>query len=894
MFIETGHFALILALLVAAVQAFIGLRDLRSDRHKSSPLGGRVGWGVSEEHDPPSAKTKSLLRKLRFSRLPPKGRRRDSVNTRDISDTQIWIAAARRTARAQCALIAIAFVALAHAYVTSDFSVLNVAQNSHIDKPLLYKISGVWGNHEGSMLLWVLVLALYGAALALFGKKMPTSLQMRALGVQGILSAVFLLFILLTSNPFMRLNPAPLNGQGLNPILQDPGLAFHPPCLYLGYVGFSLVFALAVAALMEGRVDSTWARAVRPWALAAWSFLTLGIGLGSWWAYYTLGWGGWWYWDPVENASFIPWLAGTALLHSLIVLEKRDVLKAWTVLLAIITFSLSLIGTFLVRSGVLTSVHSFASDPARGVFILGMIVAVTGSALLLFLLRAPTMKSGADFAPLSREGSLLLNNVLLSTAAGTVLLGTLYPLFLDALSLGKVSVGPPYFNRTFGPLMLPLIIAMGIGPMLGWKKADARGLVQRLGFALLAALTVMAATWIWAGGSAKILITAAGMGLAAWLGTATFLTWAERISLFRTGFGEALRNAAQLPLSAYGMLAAHAGMAVLLAGITGSLGWQVEKIQMMRVGESVDVATYRLKLEKVEENIQGPNYTATRAAFVATKNGGFVARLTPERRMFTMPPQLVTDAAIHTNFIGDLYAVIGEADGKGNYVTRLYYNPLVPWIFFGVGLMALGGTLALAGRRKNSGATEKQEAARSGKTSRRAFLIPLMAFAVLAGFFANRLWLAEKGFAPDKIPSALIGKPVPVFDLPSLTGGHVTAASFKGKVTLVNFFASWCVPCRAEHEILSGLKSVKSLTLVGINYKDRPEQAQAWLRKSGNPFSAIANDREGTAAIDFGVYGIPESFLIDRQGIIRFRQAGILTPEAVQNKILPLVKELNR
>jgi cytochrome c-type biogenesis protein CcmF len=651
MIVEVGHFALILALFVAIVQAVV-------------PLVGAA--------------------------------RRDLP----------WMDVARPAAFVQFALIALAFGALVTSYVTSDFSVLNVAQNSHTDKPLLYKISGVWGNHEGSMLLWVLILSLYGCAVAVFGGNLPAALRARALAVQSMIAVGFLLFILLTSDPFVRLVPAPMNGQGLNPLLQDPGLAFHPPFLYLGYVGFSMAFSFAIAALIEGRVDAAWARWVRPWTLAAWSFLTLGIAMGSWWAYYTLGWGGWWYWDPVENASFMPWLAGTALLHSSIVVERRDTLKAWTVLLAIVTFSLSLLGTFLVRSGVLTSVHSFASDPARGVFVLVLLGLATGGSLALFALRAPALRSGGLFAPLSREGGLLLNNVLMSTAAGTVLLGTLYPLFADALDLGKVSVGPPFFNAVFIPLMVPMVVAMAVGPLLSWKRADLAGALSRLKVALALAVIVGVAVWLLAGGAVRPLAAAGGLGLATWLLAGTLVEWAERVRLFAAPFAEVRRRAVHLPRSAYGMTLAHAGVAVLIAGIAGSAGWADEKIQVMRPGEAVDVGGYHLTFQGTED-VKGPNYTAVRATFAATRDGRLIATLRPERRQFVMPPRPTTDAAIHTNLLGDLYVVVGEADGKGGFVTRLYYNTLVPWIFLGAVVMVFGGLLSLTDHRHRVGAPRR-------------------------------------------------------------------------------------------------------------------------------------------------------------------------------------------
>jgi len=657
MIVETGHFALILALFVAIVQAIV-------------PLIGAA------------------------------------------RDDRAWMEVSRTAALAQFLLIAFAFGALTWAYVTSDFSVLNVAENSHTDKPMLYKISGVWGNHEGSMLLWVLILALYGMAVSVFGGNLPPALRARALAVQAMISVGFIAFILATSNPFARLDPAPLNGNGLNPLLQDPGLAFHPPFLYLGYVGFSMAFSFAIAALIEGRVDAAWARWVRPWTLVAWICLTLGIAMGSWWAYYTLGWGGWWYWDPTENASFMPWLAGTALLHSAVVVEKRDTLKSWTILLAIITFSLSLLGTFIVRSGIVTSVHSFASDPARGVFILGLLVLVIGGSLTLFALRAPTLKGGGLFAPLSREGSLLLNNVLMSTAAGTVLLGTLYPLFADALDLGKISVGPPFFNAVFIPLMVPMVATMAIGPQLSWKRGDLGAALGRLKAAFALTLVVIVATWLISGGSGKALGAAGGLGLAAWLFIGTIVDWAERIRLFRMPLAESLSRAGRLPRSSYGMTIAHAGLAITIAGITGSYAWTAEKIQVMHLGETVPLAGYEITLQSVEDGIKGPNYTASRATFLATRDGQQVALMQPEKRLYTQPPRPTTDAAIHTNLVSDLYAVIGEPDGKGGWVTRFYNNMLVPWIFIGAVIMVFGGCVSLSDRRHRVGAPLRRAASK--------------------------------------------------------------------------------------------------------------------------------------------------------------------------------------
>ncbi len=607
-----------------------------------------------------------------------------------------WMALANNTAIAQLALVSLAFGTLMHAYVTSDFSVLNVVQNSHSTKPLLYKITGVWGNHEGSMVLWVFILSLYGAAVAVFGGGLPPRLRARTLAVQGMIGAGFLLFILFTSNPFVRVTPAPHDGMGLNPLLQDPGLAFHPPFLYAGYVGFSMAFSFAVAALIEGRVDAAWARWVRPWTLVAWCSLTIGIAMGSWWAYYVLGWGGWWAWDPVENASFMPWLAGTALLHSAIVVEKRDALKSWTILLAILAFSLSLIGTFLVRSGVLTSVHAFAVDPARGAFILALLVVAIGGSLTLYAVRAPALKLGGLFAPISREGALILNNLLLATAAATVFLGTLYPLFLDAVGGGKVSVGAPFFNATFVPLMVPMLVALVFGPLLAWKRGDLAGALARLKFAFAAAAVAALATWwLKTGGPIGAVF---GMALAGWLAAGTVLEWAERIKLFRAPMTDSWRRARNLPRASWGMTIAHFGAAVLVAGVTAS-AWQTERIETMRPGQSLDVAGYTFRFEGTRP-VDGPNYTAERGRFTVTRGDRLVTVMQPEKRFYPVQRMPVTDAAIHTNGFADLYAVITEpSGGDGSWVVRLYHNPLVPWIWFGAIIMALGGLVSLSDRR---------------------------------------------------------------------------------------------------------------------------------------------------------------------------------------------------
>ena len=616
-----------------------------------------------------------------------------------------WMAVAGPTAVAQLGLLLISFFALMYAYVTSDFSVKNVAANSNSLKPMIYKISGVWGNHEGSMLLWVLILALFGAIVAGFGRNLPPGLKARTLAVQALVSVGFLLFIILTSNPFERLVPAPIDGRGLNPLLQDPGLALHPPILYAGYVGFSISFSFAVAALIEGKVDAAWARWVRPWTLLAWLFLTAGIALGSWWAYYELGWGGWWYWDPVENASFMPWLVGTALLHSAIVVEKRDALKSWTILLAILTFSLSLIGTFLVRSGVLTSVHAFATDPERGVFILLLLVIAIGGSLALYAWRAPQLQSGGLFQPISREGGLVLNNLLLTTSAATVFLGTLYPLFLEAFGGGKVSVGPPFFNATFIPLMVPLVIALGVGPLLPWKRADLGGVLARLKLAFAAALilTLITAYLTWGKG----VFGAMGIGIAVWLGASVLAEFGERIGFGRVSLSDSVKRAIGLPRAAWGRTLAHFGLAVTVAGVTGAGLWQVESIQIMRPGDKVEVAGYEFTFEGAE-NVRGPNYGAERGTFTVRDDGQVVAKLSGERRRYFVSGDETTEAGIHTTAMYDLYAVLGDPNGKGGWTTRLYYKPLVPWLWLGSIIMVLGGIVSLTDRRLRIGAPSRR------------------------------------------------------------------------------------------------------------------------------------------------------------------------------------------
>ena len=607
-----------------------------------------------------------------------------------------WMALARPAAFGQLGFIGLAFFALTYSFIVSDFSVAAVYRYSHSAQPLVYRIAAVWGNHEGSLLLWVLILALFGALVAAFGENLPPRLKARALGVQGMIGVAFILFMLLTSNPFDRLSPAPLEGEELNPLLQDPGLALHPPMLYLGYVGFSMAFSFAIAALIEGKIDAAWARWVRPWTLLAWTALTAGIALGSHWAYYELGWGGWWFWDPVENASFMPWLVGTALLHTAIVVEKRDALKAWTIFLAIVTFGFSLIGTFLVRSGVVTSVHAFAQDPTRGLFILGILVIGMGVPFALFAWRAPQMKAGGLFAPVSREGALVLNNLFLGVGAGTVFLGTIIPMVIAALDLNPISVGAPYYAWTFVPIMSLMILLMAAGPLLGWKRGDLMGALQRLfaaaGLAVAAAILTL---WLQTG---LDLMPPIGIGLGIWLFCGTVIEWIERIRLFRIPLGDSWRRAVHLPRSAYGMSLAHAGLAIAIIGMTGASAWKVETIREMNLGESITIGDFAYRLEKVE-GLHGPNYLAERATFDVSRDGKPYTVLQPERRQYMIQAMPTTEAAIQSSWRGDIYAVIGESTGTNSWTVRIYHEPLVAWIWAGGFLMALGGLVSLSDRR---------------------------------------------------------------------------------------------------------------------------------------------------------------------------------------------------
>jgi cytochrome c-type biogenesis protein CcmF len=605
------------------------------------------------------------------------------------------------TAIGQFCFVALSFAALVACYVQSDFSVLTVFENSHSAMPLIYKVTSTWGNHEGSMLLWVLILALFGAMVAVFGGNLPERLKANVLGVQSWIASAFYLFILLTSNPFLRIADPPLEGRDLNPLLQDLGLAIHPPMLYLGYVGFSITFSFAIAALIEGRVDAAWARWVRPWALLAWTFLTLGIAMGSYWAYYTLGWGGWWFWDPVENASLMPWIAGTALLHSAVVMEKRNALKVWTILLAILAFSLSLIGTFLVRSGVLTSVHAFASDPLRGIFILAILVAFIGGALALFAWRAPMLKQGGLFAAVSREGALVLNNLFLVTACATVFVGTLYPLALEALTGEKISVGAPFFNATFAPLFIPLMLAVPFGPLMAWKRGDLLGVAQRLLGAAAIALIGIAVTFAVEGGGPILVPFAIGLALYLLAGAATDLI--ERTGLLKVPARTALARARGLPRSAWGTAFAHAGLAVTLLGIIGETQWGAERIAEVKPGQVISIHRYDFTFDGMA-NREGPNYHELAAHFTVRHSGDFVGVMEPSKRSFPSRGSDTSEAALMTRGFAQLYLSLGDPTPDGGIALRLYYKPLVLLIWLGAVVMAFGGALSLSDRRLRVGA----------------------------------------------------------------------------------------------------------------------------------------------------------------------------------------------
>ncbi|HYZ42987.1 MAG TPA: heme lyase CcmF/NrfE family subunit [Stellaceae bacterium] len=641
MLVEIGHFALVLALSVAAVQGTL-------------PLVGAA------------ARNRALM---------------------DM---------ARPAAGLQLGLVTLAFAIFIHAHIVSDFSVLNVFENSSLSKPMLYKITGAWGSHEGSMMLWVFMLALFGGLVSFFGRALPASLRARTLAIQGLLGFGTLLFIIATSDPFARLFPAPADGRDLNPLLQDPGLAFHPPFLYFGYVGFSITYSFAIAALIEGQVDAIWARWVRPWALTAWCGLTIGVAMGSWWAYYVLGWGGWWAWDPVENASFMPWLLGTALLHSAAVVEKRETLQRWTLLLAIMTFGMSFIGTFLVRSGVLTSVHSFAVDPTRGVFILILIGIVIGGGLTLYAWRAPRLAAGNPFAPVSREGALVINNLLLASGMATVFLGTFYPLFAEVWSGVKLSVGPQYFDATFVPMVVPGLVAMAIGPVLAWRRGNLAVALRRLMPALIGAiLAPLIVSYFNPGASLSAL---GGVSLAVWATLGVAADLADRVGVAKLPPATVLRRLRHLPRGTWGYAIAHFGVGVLIAGITVSTAWRSERIETMHAGDSLQIAGRTLRFIGVAEGMI-ENYQAQRAEIIVNRPGEAPFAVYPERRWYPIAGSSTSNTSITTDGFGDLYLALGENDGNGGWILRAYYNPLVPWVWFGAVLAALGGMVSLSDRR---------------------------------------------------------------------------------------------------------------------------------------------------------------------------------------------------
>ncbi|MDB5665103.1 heme lyase CcmF/NrfE family subunit [Cypionkella sp.] len=639
MIIEFGHFTLVLAFMVALVQSTLPL------------------WGAYR----------------RDARL---------------------MAVADPAAVVQFLLIGASFAALTYGFVTSDFSLKLVVENSHTAKPLLYKFAGVWGNHEGSLLLWVLILAAFGACAVWFGGNLPERLKARVLAVQGSIGVAFMAFMLLTSNPFVRLENPPMNGHDLNPLLQDPGLAFHPPFLYLGYVGLSMSFSFAIAALLEGRVDAAWGRWVRPWTLAAWIFLTIGIAMGSWWAYYELGWGGFWFWDPVENASFMPWLISAALLHSAIVVEKRESLKAWTVLLAILAFGFSLTGTFIVRSGVITSVHAFANDPARGVFILGILGFFMGGALLLFAFRASVLEAKGVFAMVSRETALVANNLLLAVSAFVVFTGTIWPLIAELVFARKLSVGPPFFDAAFTPFMVALAIILPVGAMLPWKRAEIRRAIRPLRGALVLALA--AGLLVYAVQTGKSALGPVGAALGAWVVMGAAIDLWQRLG--RGSVGDRLSRLTRLPRADLGKFFAHSGMGVTIFAVAAMTAWVTEDIRTVKIGETFALGSYDVTLAGVNK-VEGPNYHSLMADMIVRKGGVQVASLHPEKRMYPVAGMPTTEAAIDQGVFRDLYLVIGDAQDDGGYAVRSYIKPFANWIWGGALLMALGGILSLTDRR---------------------------------------------------------------------------------------------------------------------------------------------------------------------------------------------------
>ncbi|MEM7488500.1 MAG: heme lyase CcmF/NrfE family subunit [Pseudomonadota bacterium] len=647
MIVELGHFALILAFAVAVVQMVVPL------------VGAQYRWAG-------------------------------------------WMAVANPAATVQVLLVGFSFAALTYAFVTSDFSLRLVVANSHTDKPMLYKVSGVWGNHEGSLLLWVLILALFGAAAAWFGQQLPDTLRARVLAVQASVGVAFYAFILFTSNPFERMMIPPFNGQDLNPLLQDPGLAFHPPFLYLGYVGLSMAFSFAVAALLEGKVDAAWGRWVRPWTLAAWLFLTIGIALGSWWAYYELGWGGFWFWDPVENASFMPWLIAAALLHSAIVVEKREALKAWTILLAILAFGFSLVGTFIVRSGVLTSVHAFANDPERGVYILAILGVFTGGALLLYALRAPAMQAQGVFGVVSRESALVANNLLLAVSCFVVFIGTIWPLIAEMAFDRKLSVGPPFFNAAFTPFVIAIAIILPFGSLLTWKRGRWKTVKPLMPAAVLAlAVTGL----VWAMQTGRSLGGPLGAGLGVWLVVASLVDLMSRTG--RGDWSARLGRATRLPRADWGKMLAHGGLGITIFGVAALVSWERERIEVMEIGDAMTIGRYEVVLEDVRR-FEGPNFISTQADLHVYEGGRDIGIMQPEKRVYPVARMPTTEAGIDNGFTRDVYTVIGDPQQGGGWAVRVYIKPFANWVWGGAIIMALGGIVSLTDRRYRVGAAQRR------------------------------------------------------------------------------------------------------------------------------------------------------------------------------------------
>ena len=624
-----------------------------------------------------------------------------------------WMAMARGAVVGQLLLVLAGFLALIWSFLVNDFSVMNVADHSSRQLPIEYRFSAAWGSHEGSFLLWTTLMAGWTLAVVLFSRRLPADLVARVVGVMGLLSFCFLAYLLFTSNPFMRLHPPPANGRDLNPLLQDPGMIFHPPLLYMGYVGFSVAFAFAIAALISGRLDAVWARWVRPWTLVAWSFLTLGIMIGSWWAYYELGWGGWWFWDPSENASLMPWLAGTALVHSLVVTERRGALKVWTVFLSLGAFSLSLVGTFLVRSGVLSSVHAFATDPRRGLFILAFLVIAIGASLLLYAWRAPSVGLGQRFGMVSKESMLLVNNMLLAVATGAVLLGTLYPLFLDAMGLGKISVGPPYFDTVFALLMAPLLFMMGIGPITRWKNDEPGSLARRLRWALPASIA-LALLVGWSAGHIS-LATTGGLSLAFWIVATQAVDLRERVRPAGQNTN-VLARLRLLPRAYVGMLVAHLGVAAFTFGVAMVKTYEIERDVKMGPDATTELNGYRFKMLSVRE-IQGPNYTAAQGQIEVSRDGKVIATLFPEKRIYKVQSNPMTEAAVDSNLLRDLYISMGEQLPSGDWIVRVQSKPFIVWIWGGCLIMMLGGVLAASDRRYRQRQTRNAQLQDSAATA---------------------------------------------------------------------------------------------------------------------------------------------------------------------------------